>query len=140
MAIAEPQELVVVGSREQLAAVAGLPSLLRLSGPGRIALRIPDVPLTLQEATERRLAFWLAVCGCQPGALCLFAAIAWLWAYPLPSQGSFGRDLLAGGGAALAAAITGKVVALAIARVARVAETAFFLRSIRRPQREAGIA
>jgi hypothetical protein len=74
-----------------------------------------DHPMRLR--WERRLTFWLNVCGCQTGALLTLSALVWRVSValhqPLPTWGTMASHL----GWVLGAALLGKVGGLAIGRV-----------------------
>jgi hypothetical protein len=123
-------EVVEVRSPEQLAAVAALRPLRRFISAKRLLLRIPSVKAPLQQATERRLNFWLRVCGCQAGALLLLAALAWQIGVLSRAHATPVKAVLLGSMLVAAAGIVGKAISLLIARAMFMAEAALFLRRI----------
>jgi len=132
-------EVVEVRSVEQLAAVAGFRSLRQFMSPQRLLLRIASVQRPLQQATERRLNFWLGVCGCRVGALLFLGELAWQIEGPSRAHASILEAVLLGGGWVVAAGILGKATAVLIARAMFMAEAALFLQSIRRGPEERGL-
>ena len=120
-------ELFEVRSPKQLAAVAGLWPLKPFMSAKRLLLRIPSVQASLQQATERRLNFWLGVCGCKAGGLLFLAALAWQIGGPSRVHASRIEAVLLGAVWVIAAGIVGKMVTVLIARAIFIAEIALFL-------------
>jgi hypothetical protein len=79
-------------------------------------------------AHERRLRFWREVCGCQVGALCAIAALAWwVFGHDHTSASTVGA-VLAGAGVVIAAGVVGKLAAIAAAHAILKVEIALMMR------------
>jgi hypothetical protein len=124
----EPIELVEVRSPEQLAVVGGVRALRPFTPAKRLLLRMPSVQAPLQHATERRLNFWLGVCGCKAGGLMFLAALAWQIGDPSRAHASILEAVVLGAGSVVAAGIVSKVATVLIARALFITEIALFLR------------
>jgi hypothetical protein len=129
-------EVVEVSSPDQLAAVARARPVGRFMSAKRVRLRLSSVPHPLQEATERRLNFWLGICGCQLGALVLLGTLGWQIGAAPRTHDSVLEAVLFTGGLSLAAGLLGKSMAVLFARAMFMAEAAWFLWRIRRDARE----
>jgi hypothetical protein len=121
-------EALVVRSPEQLAVVAGLRPFRPLTTAKRLSLQLPSVHASLQHPVERRLNFWLGICGCKSGGLLLLAALVWQIGINSRVHAWTFKEVLLAVGWILTAGVTGKVVALLIARAVFIAEITLFLR------------
>lgn len=65
---------------------------------------------------ERRLTFWRGVCGCQMGALCAIAALAWYVFGYEHAAASTVAEVLRGAAIVIGAGIAGKAAAIIVAR------------------------
>jgi L-cysteine desulfidase len=65
---------------------------------------------------ERRLTFWRRVCGCQVGALCAIAALAWYIFLYEDAAASTLVEVLRGVAVVIGAGIAGKAAAIIVAR------------------------
>lgn len=65
---------------------------------------------------ERRLTFWRGVCGCQVGALCAIAALAWYVFGYEDAAASTLAEVLRGAAVVIGAGMTGKAAAILVAR------------------------
>jgi hypothetical protein len=84
---------------------------------GVVALRLPLVDAQRQAAAERRFNFWRKVCGCQVGALLLLVTLGWRIPLMLNAPEWTWMTLATESGIALLAALAGKVLAMAGARL-----------------------
>jgi L-cysteine desulfidase len=65
---------------------------------------------------ERRLTFWREVCGCQVGALCAIAALAWyIFGYEDAAASTLAH-VLRGVAVVIGAGMAGKAAAIIVAR------------------------
>ena len=120
-------EAIAVRSPEQLAAVAGLRPFRPLTTAKRLSLQLPLVQASLQHDVERRLNFWLGICGCKSGGLLMLAALVWQIGINSRVHAWTLKEVLLAAGWILTAGVTGKVVALLTARAVFIAEIALFL-------------
>lgn len=121
-------DVVEVTSPEQLAVLAGLRPFRPFLSMKRLSLQMPSVQGAPQDAAERRLNFWLGVCGCKPGGLLLLVALIWRIAGHSRTEAWTLEGVLVAAGWVVAAGVVGKLAALLIARVMVLATTASFLR------------
>lgn len=98
---------------------------------GLVALRLPLTDALLQAAAEERFNFWRTVCGCQLGALLLLATLGYRLSAMFRAQDWNWSALVVEGAIALLAALTGKVLAIAAARLLLLIDVAIFQRRIR---------
>jgi hypothetical protein len=113
--------------------VRAAPELRRaLRQRGVVRLELPSLDDRTRERTERRFAYWRQVCGCHLGALLLLATLAWRIPVALRAPAWTWSALATEGGLALAAAIAGKGVAVAGARLALAVDVALLRRRLRR--------
>lgn len=98
---------------------------------GLVALRLPTIDPRLQATTERRFNFWRKVCGCQVGALLLLATLAWRIPEMLHMPEWTWIALATEAGIALLAALAGKALAMAGARLLLAIDIALFQRRTR---------
>lgn len=126
----EPQgaqiELVEVISPEQLAAISGFRSLRLFMARKQLRLRIPSPHAAMQQATERRLNFWLGVCGCKVGGVLFLAAVMWQLYAQRQDDAPALMAILHASWQVLAAAIAGKMAAILLARAAFMVDIALF--------------
>jgi ABC-type iron transport system FetAB permease component len=123
---------VLVRTPEQLAAVARIRPLWQFMAEKRLVLQFTSLDDRLQQAAERRLNFWLSVCGCQAGALFFLTALVWQIAQRSHAHAPIPEAVLLIGGTAVAAGIVGKAAAILAARAIFLAQAARFIRTIRR--------
>jgi hypothetical protein len=109
--------------------IDAVPDLWRaLRWRGVVALRLPLVDAYLQTTTEQRFNFWRKVCGCQMGALLLLVMLGYRVPAMLGTPDWNWSALAVEAGIALLAALTGKLLAIAGARLLLIADVALFQR------------
>lgn len=119
-------------SHEPQIVIDSAPDLWRaLRWRGVVALRIPLVDACLQTATEQRFNFWRTVCGCQIGAVLLLVTLGYRMPAMLRTADWNWAALAVEAGIAFLAALTGKLLAIAGARLLLVADVLLFQRRIR---------
>lgn len=96
-----------------------LPASVRTRRGGRAAVvvEIPGLEASERRRWGDRLGYWANACGCHTGAFFTLAAIVACVVSPPGDFGTLPTRVLASTGVVLAAAITGKVVGLLVARV-----------------------
>lgn len=99
---------------------------------GVVTLQLPSIDSRLQAKAERRFNFWRQVCGCQIGALVLFAMLAWRIPAMLLTADWGWTALATEAGIALLAVLGGKALAIMGARLLLAIDIAVFLRRTRR--------
>ena len=98
---------------------------------GLVALRLPLTDARVQATAEERFNFWRRVCGCQFGAVLMLITLGYRLPAIFRAQDWNWSALVVEGAIALLAALTGKVLAIAAARVLLLLDVAMFLRRIR---------
>lgn len=91
----------------------------------KISLQIENVENSFLKLTEKRLNFWLGVCGCQAGAVFVLASLAWI----VFGSGGFASTLTAvlyACAIVIGAGIAGKISAILGARAMFIADAALF--------------
>jgi|SRR5262244_330189 len=101
-----------------------------LGSQGVLVLDLPDVDAHEQARAQKRFNFWRKVCGCQIGALVFIGTVVWsVTSAEQWSAGTVVRD----GGYALGAALIGKLLAIALARVFLVLDMVSFAHRVAGP-------
>lgn len=118
-----PAESPLTSAPQVLGNSADLRELLArvpvLGGParGRVSVRVPGMSADVERRWERRLGVWLAACGCETGALLALSALAWRVAAAV-REWPLGWGAAAASGAwVFGAAVAGKIIGLAGARL-----------------------
>jgi hypothetical protein len=90
--------------------------LALFSGRDDVVVAIAAIPANDRKRWNTSLSFWQNVCGCQAGAICALAAIAYCLAAPPVASAALWTRVAASVGIVLGSAIAGKLLALAVAR------------------------
>ena len=98
---------------------------------GVVALRLPLVNADLQRAAEQRFNLWRKVCGCQLGALLLLVTLGYRVPAMLGTLDGKWSSVAVEAGIALLAALIGKLLAIAGARLLLIADVVLFERRVR---------
>lgn len=125
-------ETLVVTSPERLVAMATALAWKSIFVRRKLSLQMDARAGISQQAIEKRLNFWLAVCGCQAGGLCVLAALAW---YLMSGAGALDFTLnavLYGCAIGLGAGIVGKIAVMLGARMLFVGDALLASRRMRR--------
>ena len=108
------------------ALLASARSFFGIEKQRHVVLRVPDLPARDSLVVETRLNEWAHDCGCRAGALLTSLALASYLVFLFVTAGSVRHwrlgDALRGALVCLAAALVGKVVGLALARIRFVKE------------------
>ena len=100
---------------------------------GTVTLQIPFLDARLQSAAELRFNFWRKVCGCSLGALTLLATLGIRIPAMLRTPDWTLRALATEAGIALLAALAGKALAMAGARILLAVDVTLLRRRARQP-------
>jgi hypothetical protein len=123
--------LLEVTSLEQLAALARVQPWLLFGATPKISLQLPLISAAQQRTTEKRLNFWLEVCGCTAGALLVLASLAWYVVGAAPAfDGTLGA-VLRRVVVVIGVGMVGKAAALLSTRLLFIADTSLFVFRLR---------